>query len=135
MLTDAQRDELIQTALEARKSSYSPYSSYPVGAALLTASGKVYTGTNIENAAYPVSICAERVAAFKAVSDEDRAFKAIAVVTKDGGFPCGACRQVLSEFGLDAEIFVADEKGNIVEQSTISKLLPGAFGPENLKSV
>jgi cytidine deaminase len=135
MLADAQRDELIQTALEARKSSYSPYSSYPVGAALLTASGKVYTGTNIENAAYPVSICAERVAAFKAVSVEDRAFKAIAVVTNDGGFPCGACRQVLSEFGLDAEIFVADEKGNIVEQSTISKLLPGAFGPENLKSV
>ncbi len=135
MLTDAQRDELVQTALEARKSSYSPYSSYPVGAALLTASGKVYSGTNIENAAYPVSICAERVAAFKAVSEEDRAFKAIAVVTKDGGFPCGACRQVLSEFGLDAEIFVVDEKGNIVEQSTINNLLPGAFGPENLKSV
>lgn len=135
MLTDAQWEGLIEAASEARKSSYSPYSSYPVGAALLTESGKVYTGTNIENAVFPLSICAERVAAFKALSDEALTFKAIAVVTKDGGFPCGACRQVLSEFGLDAEVLIADEKGNIIEKSSVNDLLPGAFGPSNLKNV
>ncbi len=135
MITNAQRDELIQAAIQARKSSYSPYSSYAVGAALLTSQGKQYTGSNIENAAYPLSICAERVAAFKAVSAEDREFKAIAVVTRDGGFPCGSCRQVLSEFGLEAEVFVADESGKILEHSTVNDLLPGAFGPSNLESV
>ena len=134
MLDDKQKAELIAAAIEARKSSYSPYSSYPVGAALLTAKGELYTGTNIENAAYPMSICAERVAAFKAISAEDHEFTAIAVVTRDGGFPCGACRQVLSEFGLDAYVVIADDKGHILEESTVSDLLPGAFGPSNLKS-
>ena len=134
MLDEKQKAELIAAAIEARKSSYSPYSSYPVGAALLTAKGELYTGTNIENAAYPMSICAERVAAFKAISAEDRDFKAIAVVTRDGGFPCGACRQVLSEFGLDAYVVIANEKGHILEELTVSDLLPGAFGPSHLKS-
>ena len=135
MIDKKQKEVLVTAAIEARKSSYSPYSSYPVGAALLTEKGDLYTGTNIENAAYPMSICAERVAAFKAISAEDRKFKAIAVVTRDGGFPCGACRQVLSEFGLGAEVIIADEMGNILEESSVSDLLPGAFGPSNLKSV
>jgi len=134
MLDTKQKKALIDAALKARKSSYSPYSSYRVGAALLTESGEIYTGTNIENAAYPMSICAERVAAFKAISAEDRDFKSIAVVTRDGGFPCGACRQVLSEFGLGAEVIIADNQGIILEESTVSDLLPGAFGPSNLKS-
>lgn len=134
MLDTKQKKTLIDAAIKARKSSYSPYSSYRVGAALLTESGEIYTGTNIENAAYPMSICAERVAAFKAISTEDRDFKAIAVVTRDGGFPCGACRQVLSEFGLGAEVIIADNQGIILEESTVSDLLPGAFGPSNLKS-
>ena len=134
MLDTKQKKALIDAALKARKSSYSPYSSYSVGAALLTESGEIYTGTNIENAAYPMSICAERVAAFKAISTEDRDFKAIAVVTRDGGFPCGACRQVLSEFGLGVEVIIADNQGIILEESTVSDLLPGAFGPSNLKS-
>ena len=101
MLTDEQREKLIQTALEARKWVYAPYSNYPVGAALLTASGRVYDGVNVENAAYPTSMCAERVAVFKAVSEGELQFEAIAVVTRDGGSPCGSCRQVLSEFGLE----------------------------------
>jgi len=134
MISEAQRDQLIQTAIKARKSSYSPYSSYAVGAALLTNSGNEYSGVNIENAAYPLSICAERVAAFKAVSAEDREFVAIAVVTRDGGFPCGSCRQVLSEFGLQAEVIIADDSGNILDHSTVKELLPGAFGPSNLES-
>jgi len=132
MISDKRREELIQAAIEARQSSYSPYSQYPVGAALLTSSGKLYSGSNIENAAYPTSICAERVAAFKAVSAADREFQAIAVVTRDGGFPCGSCRQVLSEFGPNAEVYIADENGKLVESSTIDQLLPGAFGPGNL---
>jgi cytidine deaminase len=134
MLDAKQKKALIDAAILARKSSYSPYSSYRVGAALLTESGEIYQGTNIENAAYPMSICAERVAAFKAISAEDRDFLAIAVVTRDGGFPCGACRQVLSEFGLGAEVIIADDEGTILEESSVSDLLPGAFGPSNLKS-
>ena len=134
MLSDSQRDELIKAATEARQSSYSPYSRYAVGAALLTGSGDVYTGVNIENAVYPLSICAERVAAFKAVSAEDKQFEAIAVVTRDGGTPCGSCRQVLSEFGLEAQVFIADEQGKLLQSTTVSELLPGAFGPSNLES-
>lgn len=134
MTTDAQRDALVQAALEARQGSYSPYSAYPVGAALLTSSGEIYRGANVENAVFPVSICAERVAAFKAVSQEDREFKAIAVVTRDGGTPCGACRQVLSEFGLNAVVYIADENGQVLQETTVSELLPGAFGPQNLKT-
>jgi len=134
MLTDEQREKLIQTALEARKWVYAPYSNYPVGAALLTASGRTYDGVNVENAAYPTSMCAERVAVFKAVSEGELQFEAIAVVTRDGGSPCGSCRQVLSEFGLETIVLIADDKGNITSETTVDELLPGAFGPSNLKT-
>jgi cytidine deaminase len=133
VLTDEQRDTLIQAALEARKWAYAPYSNYPVGAALLTASGRIYDGVNIENAAYPTTICAERVAIFKAVSEGERNFLAIAVVTSNGGAPCGSCRQVLAEFGLETQVLIADEEGKIVKEASLGELLPGAFGPQHLQ--
>ena len=132
MLSDELRNKLIQAALEARKWAYAPYSNYPVGAALLTISGKIYDGVNIENAAYPTGICAERVAVFKAVSEGERRFEAIAVVTANGGSPCGACRQVLCEFGLETRVIIADEKGKLVREYSLSELLPEAFVPSDL---
>ena len=134
MLTDEIRENLIQTALEARKWAYVPYSKYAVGAALLTSSGRIYDGVNIENAAYPVTICAERVAVFKAVSEGERQFAAIAVVTSSGGAPCGSCRQVLAVFGLDTRVLIAEEHGTLVRELSVSELLPGAFTPEYLPS-
>jgi cytidine deaminase len=127
-----QRDELIARAREARRRAYAPYSGYPVGAALLAASGKVYEGVNVENAAYPTGICAERSAVFAAVSQGEREFSAIAVVTKDGGTPCGSCRQVLTEFAPDIAVLIADGEGKLVAETTARELLPNAFGPENL---
>ena len=132
MWTDEQRRKLIQAAQEARRWAYVPYSKYPVGAALLSASGKIYDGVNVENAAYPTGICAERVAVFKAVSEGEREFIAIAVVTDNGGSPCGSCRQVISEFGLETIVVIADARGQVVLETTISDLLPGAFRPEHL---
>jgi cytidine deaminase len=132
-ITDETRNNLIQTALEARQWAYAPYSHYKVGAALLTASGRVYDGVNVENAAYPNGICAERVAVFKAVSEGEREFAAMAVVTSNGGSPCGACRQVLSEFGQDTLVYLADEQGKIFCETTVAELLPGAFGRDDLE--
>ena len=132
MWTDEQRRKLIQAAQEARRWAYAPYSKYPVGAALLSASGKIYDGVNVENAAYPTGICAERVAVFKAVSEGEREFIAIAVVTDNGGSPCGSCRQVISEFGLETIMVLADAQGQVVLETSISDLLPGAFRPEHL---
>ena len=108
MLNDSLRKALIQMAIESRQRAYAPYSNYRVGAALLTASGRIFTGVNVENAAYPTTICAERVAVFKAVSEGERDFQAIAVVTENGGTPCGSCRQVLAEFGLDTVVLIGD---------------------------
>lgn len=132
MLNDELREKLIQTAVEARKWAYAPYSKYKVGAALLTASGRIYDGVNVENAAYPTTMCAERVAVFKAVSEGEQSFEAIAVASVNGGMPCGACRQVLSEFGLETTVFVVDNQGEIVRQATVGELLPGAFRPNDI---
>lgn len=132
MLTDEMREYLIKSALEARQWAYAPYSKYAVGAALLAASGRVYTGVNIENAAYPDTICAERVAVYKAVSDGERQFPAIAVVTANGGMPCGSCRQVLAEFDLDTLVIIADAEGKIHAEIPLRELLPGAFTPQSL---
>lgn len=132
MLTDEQRHDLVQRAIEARRWAYTPYSQYPVGAALLTRSGVIYDGANIENAAYPTSMCAERVAVFKAASEGERVFEAIAVVTSNGGAPCGACRQVLSEFGLGTIVLIANISGQVLQETTVGDLLPGAFGPQDL---
>lgn len=132
VLTDEMREKLIQTALEARKWAYAPYSKYAVGAALLTNSGRIYDGVNVENAAFPTTMCAERVAVFKAVSEGERQFAAIAVVTSNGGAPCGSCRQVLAEFGQDTRVLIADEGGRLVRELSVGELLPGAFTPEYL---
>ena len=128
MITD---EELVALAVKARREAYAPYSNYLVGAALLGKSGKVYTGCNIENAAYSLTICAERTAVAKAVSEGEREFVAIAVVTANGGTPCGACRQVLAEFGLDTRVLIATPK-RLIREETVSSLLPGAFGAQNL---
>lgn len=125
-------EQLIKEAQVARRAAYAPYSNYQVGAALRTKSGKTYLGANIENAAYPDSICAERVAVFKAVMEGERDFDAVAVVTRDGGSPCGSCRQVLAEFALDAKVILANEHGEVVQETTVRQLLPGAFLPINL---
>jgi len=126
------RQRLIGTAVQARRWAYAPYSNYAVGAAVLTESGRIYDGVNIENAAYPTGICAERVALFKAISEGERAFVALAVVTSNGGTPCGSCRQVMAEFGVDMLVLVADENGNLVSEKTVAELLPGAFLPGDL---
>ena len=126
-LTDEKREQLISAASQVRTRAYAPYSNYQVGAALLTKSGQIFTGVNVENAAYPDSICAERSAVFSAVSAGELEFEAIAVVTRNGGTPCGSCRQVLSEFGLDIEVLLADEGENLLQQKTVRDLLPGAF--------
>jgi cytidine deaminase len=132
-LSGEMKEKLVQTAVHARKWAYAPYSKYAVGAALLTTSGKIYDGVNIENAAYPSTICAERVAIFKAVSEGDRQFTAVAVVTNNGGTPCGACRQVMAEFGTKLIVLIADPEGEILLETTLAELLPYSFLAEKLK--
>ena len=131
-LTNEERQKLINLANEARRRAYAPYSNYPVGAALRTKTGRIYTGVNVENAAYPQTMCAERVAIFKAVSDGETEFDVIAVVTNNGGSPCGGCRQVMAEFGLDMIVLLAGGNGKLVKESTVSELLPEAFTPKHL---
>ena len=133
MINDEMKQELGRLAAEMRSRSYIPYSHYAVGAALLAKDGRIFTGCNIENAAYPVTICAERTAIFKAVSEGARDFEAIAVATEDGqGYPCGSCRQVMAEFALDMDVMLANAAGNITVETSVSDLLPGAFTPKNL---
>lgn len=134
MITNKQRRELIEQAVSVRQRAYAPYSQYRVGAALLTKSGKIYLGVNIENAAYPTSMCAERVAVYKAVSEGEMAFAVIAVATENGGTPCGSCRQVLAEFGLDTVVWIVDATGQLTMESTVAGLLPGSFGPSDLQN-
>lgn len=133
-ITTQEKQTLIDLAIEIRQRAYAPYSNYAVGSALRTKTGQIYTGVNIENAAYPHTICAERVAIFKAVSEGEREFDAISVVTDNGGSPCGGCRQVLAEFGLDTVVLMADKNGKLVKETTVRELLPEAFTPEKLKS-
>jgi cytidine deaminase len=131
-MTKEEKQSLIDLANEARRRAYVPYSKYPVGAALRTKSGRLYTGVNVENAAYPQTMCAERVAIFKAVSEGDTEFEVIAVVTNNGGSPCGGCRQVMAEFGLDTVVLLADGEGKLKKETTVNELLPEAFTPKHL---
>ncbi len=124
--------QLIEKAQAVRERAYAPYSHYHVGAALLAENGDIYTGCNVENAAYPVSICAERAALAKAVSEGCTSFKAVVVVTENGGTPCGECRQVLNEFNPDMVVLIADADGKLLMQRTLRELLPEGFGPANL---
>ncbi len=120
------REALVNAAREARQRAYAPYSKYRVGAALLTADGTIYTGCNVENASYPASICAERVAITKAVSEGRTEFVAIAVVTRNAGTPCGICRQVMSEFAPDMRVIIADLDTIHVDRS-VDEFLPYHF--------
>ncbi len=133
MIKKEEQQALIDLASEARRRAYAPYSNYAVGAALRTKGGRLYTGVNIENAAYPHTMCAERVAMFKAVSEGETEFEVIAVVTKNGGSPCGGCRQVMAEFGLDTLVLIADGEGSLQKVMTVSELLPEAFTPKHLQ--
>ncbi|XP_028596386.2 cytidine deaminase [Podarcis muralis] len=128
---------LLATSKEAKRFAYCPYSNYPVGAALLTSDGKIFSGCNIENACYPLGVCAERTAIQKAVSEGHTKFRAIAIICNSQetfAVPCGACRQVLREFGKHWEIFLAKADGTHI-QKTLEDLLPFSFGPEDLKMV
>lgn len=125
-------ESLIRAAQEAAAHAYIPYSNYPVGAALQAANGRLYLGCNIENASYPAGICAERVALVKAVSEGVREFDVIAVVTRDGGSPCGICRQMLSEFGPQMRVIIARDDGQITFDGKLSDLLPLAFNGSSL---
>lgn len=133
--------ELIEMAIEARKNSYSPYSHYQVGAALLSADGQIFSGCNIENAAYTPTNCAERTAFFKAVSEGVRDFKAIAIVGSPEGdeitrysYPCGVCRQVMMEF-CDPRAFQIIVARSVTDYCcmTLEEFLPEGFGPANLE--
>ena len=137
-ITKEQRDALAAAAISAREASYSPYSGFAVGAALLCRDGKMYTGANIENASYTPTVCAERVAIFRAVHDGEREFLAIAIaggrvgepLTNEAA-PCGVCRQVMAEFADGSfEILLATKDGYTVH--TLAELLPFGFGKENL---
>ena len=132
MISSEQRDALIQAAIEARQQAYAPYSNYAVGAALLAGNGRFYTGCNVENASYGLAICAERTAVVKMVSAGEQKIEAVVVCTANAGSPCGACRQVLTEFAGDVPVWLVDADGN-GRATTLHTLLPDHFGPEHLK--
>jgi cytidine deaminase len=134
ILTNQDKQSLVDLANTARQRAYVPYSNYPVGSSLRTKTGRIFTGVNVENAAYPQTMCAERIAIFKAVSEGETEFEIITVVTENGGSPCGGCRQVMAEFGLETVVILADKTGKIVQETTVGELLPGAFTPEKLKT-
>lgn len=125
------REALVAAALAARGNAYAPYSKYRVGAAILTESGQITPGCNVENASYGLCNCAERTAVFTAACAGERTVIAVAVATEDGGTPCGACRQVLAEFSprddTPLTVFLLDRDGTVVTETTLSELLPMAF--------
>lgn len=134
MITNETQQALVDQAVEAWKMAYAPYSNYPVGAAVLTESGQVFTGANVENAVYPLTMCGERVAIFTAVANGHKTFQAIAVVTRNGGTPCGSCRQVMAEFGTDTLVLIANAKGEILQSLAVKDLLPSAFSEADLRA-
>jgi cytidine deaminase len=132
-MNDDIKEMLISRAIAARRWAYAPYSKYQVGASLLAASGKIYDGVNVENAAYPSTVCAERTALVKAISEGEREFVALVVATENGGSPCGSCRQMHAEFGLDLIILIVNSDGKILQETSLKELLPQAFTPASLK--
>ncbi len=128
-----EKDELLLSlARDAMTRSYSPYSSYPVGAALLCTDGKIYQGCNIENASFGLTNCAERTAVFKAVSEGETSFDTIAIAARTKAWPCGACRQVLNEFAPHIRVLITWE--DHVEEKLLSDLLPEGFGPRSMQT-
>lgn len=135
MIDTKKQQELLELAVEARARSYSPYSHYAVGAALLTRDGKIYQGCNIENASFTPTICAERTAFFRAIYDGVRAFEAIAIIGsgETPAYPCGVCRQVMAEFcDEDFLIITANRDRTIVVPRTLEQMLPNSFGPKDM---
>jgi cytidine deaminase len=130
-MTQIEQDELIRAALDAQQRAFCPYSNFPVGAAIRTASGRIYNGVNVENASFGLTLCAERVAAAAAVAAGDRDFAAIAIVSRGGVAPCGACRQFLAEFNPALPIVMVDsERRAEIRHTTLDVLLPSRFeGP------
>jgi cytidine deaminase len=132
---EAKIEALLDAAREARENAYAPYSRYLVGAAVLTDDGEIFAGANVENASYPLSVCAERSAVQRAVSEGARRLVAVAVVgsSPDGpAWPCGGCRQVLHEFGQDLRV-ISEDPGGMRHERELAELLPDAFGPEDLR--
>jgi cytidine deaminase len=130
-MNQTDRDELIRAAFDAQQRAFCPYSDFPVGAALRTASGRIFQGVNVENASFGLTICAERVAASAAVAAGERGFAEIAVVSRGGVSPCGACRQFLAEFNPSLPIVMIDSlQPAVVHEASLADLLPGRFeGP------
>lgn len=136
-MTEAEIEALVRAARQIRERAYAPYSNYHVGAALLSEGGRVFTGVNVENSAYPTSMCAERNALATAVGAGQRRFRAVAIVTAVDdqgrpGTPCGACRQALWEFAPKLEVILAGPEGDARSIHSLAALLPDAFGPERL---
>jgi cytidine deaminase len=125
-------EKLINVARLAQKNSYSPYSKYRVGAAVLTDDDTIVSGCNVESSSYGLTCCAERVAIYSAIAQGHNKFKALAIITKNGGTPCGACRQVIWDLCGDIPIYIVDEKGKI-DETTSKELLPKAFDGSLLK--
>ncbi|MCY4008140.1 MAG: cytidine deaminase [Anaerolineaceae bacterium] len=125
--------ELVELAIAVRERAYAPYSNYLVGAALRARDGRIFTGCNVENAAYPSTLCAERTALVKAVSEGAREFETIAVVALAKSGPCGGCLQMLYEFAPDLHFYMADPDGNVSISVPMKELLPYGFGPEWLR--
>lgn len=130
---DGQLEQLISLAVGMMEKSYAPYSKYPVGAALLTAGGKIFCGCNVENAAYPLTICAERNAVFQAVAAGEHEYDMIVIATANGGAPCGACRQVMVEFAPEMRVITVDRQGSIFLDTTVAALIPNYFGPKSFE--
>ena len=127
-----EKQELVRLAAVAANGAHAPYSQFAVGAVLRATDGRLFSACNVENASYGLTICAERAAVFKAVSEGARSFDCLALSVPGGGAPCGACRQVLREFGKDLLILSGDENGQMVRELSLAALLPDSFGPESL---
>ena len=125
------RDRLIEQAIQMRSKAIAPYSKYKVGSAILTESGKIFGGCNVESSSYGLTCCAERIAIYNAVSNGHTKFSALAVATNNGGNPCGACRQVIWDICGEISIYITDVSGNI-NNTTSSELLPNAFDKSSL---
>jgi cytidine deaminase len=134
MITQEMKEKLLKEAVDASKYAHCPYSNFRVGAAVLTASGKIYKGGNIENVSYGATVCAERVAIWKAVSEGEDVFQAIAVIGpgSEEAYPCAQCRQVMVEFGLDWLVISGDSKGKYLGEKTVREIVPFPFTPDAL---
>ncbi len=121
-------EKLILEAVKAQKNAKAQYSNYPVGAALLTSDDTIIHGCNVESKAYPTTLCAERIAIFSAIAQGFSKFKALAIVTNDGGMPCGGCRQIMVEYLENIPVFVGNTSNDSIQTFTIEELLPHPFG-------